>query len=120
MRAAVLLMALAAGVSTAAVSQTVVADIHVGGGPVQGRIVIGQPLYRYATPVIVNRYHVHRHVYQPVVVRHPSRGIGRGHHRVFLWYHPATGRYYDHAHAGFHGLRRVSVREHEGRYWHDR
>jgi hypothetical protein len=120
MRAAVLLLALAAGISTAAVSQTVVADIHVGDGPVQGRIVIGRPYYPYAAPIVVHRSHPAHQVYRPVVVRHPSHGIGRGYHRVFLWYHPVTGRYYDHAYAGLHGLRRVSVREHEGRYWHDR
>jgi len=120
MRAAVLLMALAAAVPTAAASQTVVADIHVGSGPVQGRIVIGRPYYPYAAPVVVYRSHVHRHVYRTVVVHRPTHRMGRGYHRVFLWYHPATGRYYDHVYPGLHGLRRVSVREHEGRYWHDR
>jgi hypothetical protein len=119
MRAAVLLVALAAVVPSAAVSQTVLADIQIGGGPVQGRIVIGQPVYRYAAPVVVDRYHVHRHGYQPVVVDHPWHGAGRGYHSVFLWYHNATGRYYDHAYPGLYGLRRVSVREHGGRYWHD-
>lgn len=119
MRAAVLLVALAAVVPSAAVSQTVLADIQIGGGPVQGRIVIGQPYYRYAAPVVVNRYHSHRHVYQPVIVHHPARGIGHSYHRVFLWYHPTTGRYYDRAYPGLHGLRRVNVREHGGRYWHD-
>jgi len=113
-------MALAAAVPAAAASQTVVADIHVGGGPVQGRIVIGRPYYPYAAPVVVHRSHARRHVYRPVVVHHPRHGLGRGYHRVFLWYHPATGLYYDHAYAGLHGLRRVSVREHAGRYWHGR
>jgi hypothetical protein len=119
MRAAVLLMALVAGVPAAAASQAVVADIHVGGGPVQGRIVIGQPYQRYAVPVVVNRYHLHSHGRPVLVHRHPH-DRGRGFHRVVLWYHPATGRYYDRAYPGLHGIRRVSVREHEGRYWYDR
>lgn len=119
MRAAVLLVALAAGVPSAAVSQTVLADIHVGGGPVQGRIVIGHPYQPYAAPVVVSRYHAHSH-YRPVVVHRHPQARGRGYHRVYLWYHPATGRYYDRPHPGLHGVRRVSAREHEGRYWHDR
>ena len=114
MRAVVLLVALAAVVPSAAVSQTVLADIHIGSGPVQGRIVIG-PTYHYAAPVVVSRYHAH----PPVVIHQRSYGNSRSYHRVYLWYHPATRRYYDHPYPGLHGLHRVSVREHKGRHWRD-
>jgi len=119
MRAVTLLLALAITVPSAAVSQTILADIHIGRGPVQGRIVIGHPSYYYPAPVVVTRYPEHRHSCHPIVVRHAPHGIGRGYHRAVLWYHPASGRYYDHRHSDFHGLRQVSAWEREGQHGYD-
>jgi len=118
MRAIPLVVALVIAIPSTSASQVVLADIHVGSGPVQGRIVVGYPRPYYAAPVVVSRYHAHRHVCRPVEVRHGYYGHGRP-HRVSLWYHPATGRYYDHPHPDFRGVRQVSVWEGEGRHWRD-
>jgi hypothetical protein len=119
MRVLPLVLALTTAVPSAAISQVVLADIHIGGGPVQGRVVIGHPGYYHPAPVIVSRYHSPRHVCRPVAVRYGPYRRGHPHHRVDMWFHPATGRYYDHPHPGARGLRRVSVWEDGGRHWRD-
>ena len=99
-------------------AQTVVADIRIGGGPVYGRVLIGHPPVYHSAPVVVAPYHEHYHC-RAVVVRHGPPGQIRRYHRAVVWYHPATGRYYEHRHPGLYGLRQVRVREMEGRYWFD-
>jgi hypothetical protein len=90
MRAIPLFVALVTAVPSMSASQVVLADIHIGGGPVQGRVVIGHPGYYHSAPVIVSRYHPPSRR-RPVAVRYgPYRLVTIV--SVDLWFHPATGQ----------------------------
>ena len=118
MRAVTLLLALAITVPSAAVSQTILADVHIGRGPVQGRIVLGFPGYYYA-PVVAHRYYEDCYRCRPVVVGHAPHGLAHGYYRVAPGHGAAIGRYHNSHHSAFHDLRGVSGWEREGQYRDD-
>ncbi|MGE0354263.1 MAG: hypothetical protein AB7I33_13115 [Gemmatimonadales bacterium] len=118
---------LATGLAAAAPAQAqvIAADVIIGGGPVSGRVVIGDPYPRHAE--------IYRH--QPrrvVVVRHAPRVIvvHRVHHRGWRERHyqrhgyRSIRVYWDQRHGRFFdsyrpGLREVSVYERNGQYYRD-
>ncbi|MBA3260661.1 MAG: hypothetical protein H0T68_14495 [Gemmatimonadales bacterium] len=98
-------------------AQQVSADVVVRGGPVAGRVVVGDgystyrrrpAVYRYAAPraVVIERVHRDRHH------RHWKR---HGFRPVTVYY--ANGRYYDRWHGHPHRVQRVVVYERDGRYY---
>lgn len=111
-------------------AQHVSADILIGGGPVAGRVVVGEPYYPPAyAPVVVYRQPrrvmvVDRYPPPRVVVVEPMHR-GRGwwkHHSlrpVALYYDSERGSYYDRYYRGYPGLREVTVYESDGRYYRD-
>jgi hypothetical protein len=103
------LFALAAlALPAGAQAQQVSADISIGGGPVAGRIIVGDPYYRHP-------------VYREIVVVPAHRGRGwyrnHGYRPVQVYYDSYHNRYYDRPYYG--GLRVVVVYRDGGRYYHD-
>jgi hypothetical protein len=103
------LFALAAlALPAGAQAQQVSADISIGGGPVAGRIIVGDPYYRHP-------------VYREIVVVHAHRGRGwysnHGYRPVQVYYDSYHNRYYDRPYYG--GLRLVVVYRDGGRYYQD-
>jgi hypothetical protein len=95
-------------------AQRVSADISIGGGPVAGRIIVGDPYYHHPS------YH-YRPVYREVVVVRGHRGHGwyrnRGYPTVRVYYDVDRDRYYDRPYCG--GLRAMVVFQGDGRYYRD-
>lgn len=125
-----LLAGLLAAASPAA-AQDVTADVVFRGGPVAGRVIVGD---RYSTyhrpPVVVYRRPVARRVvvverYAPRVVivervhrhRSPRAWARHGYRPVTLYY--IDGRYYDRWADGWPWAREVVVYERGGRYYWD-
>lgn len=106
-------------------AQRVSADILIGGGPVAGRLFIGDPYPAYRD-VYVHRRPVRRVVvqrYAPriiVVERFDHRGRRAKYHRQSFRrvhaYYDGRSRYYDRYQPG---LREVTVYEQNGRYYRD-
>lgn len=113
---------LAAPVTLAA--QRVSADIAIGGGPVSGRILIGDPYPYYHGDVAVRHYPRYRPAYREVVILRGHRGHGwyrrHGYHPVRAWYDaPRRFYYHDRPIHGRPGLREIVLWEREGRYIHE-
>ena len=109
------LFALAAlALPAGAQAQQVSADISIGGGPVAGRIIVGDPYYRHPT------YRYHPAYREIVVVRaHRGRGWYRQHRYrpVRVYYDSYRDHYYERPY--YEGLRMVVVYQDGGRYYHD-
>lgn len=105
-------------------AQRVVADIRVGSGPVEGRVIVGDPVYR--TPrtrvVIEARGHGRPLCREVAVVRfHGRRGWfhQRDYRAVTVWYDSDRDRYYDRNSGDRDGLREVIIYERGGRFYDD-
>jgi hypothetical protein len=117
MRVLPLLLVLAATGTGRSEAQAVMADIHIAGGPLYGRVVIGHPYRPYPVHAVIAPYA--HYPFHAVVVRHGPPGRVKRYHRAVIWYHPTSGHYYQHHHPGLRGLREVHVREANGQYWFD-
>jgi hypothetical protein len=110
-----LLTLAALALPAAAQAQRVSADIAIGGGPVAGRIIVGDPYYPRPS------YHYYRPAYREVVVLrgHHGRGWQRHHggRYVRVYYDAGRDCYYDREWHG--GLRAVVVYDDGGRYYRD-
>jgi len=109
------LFALAAlALPAGAQAQQVSADISIGGGPVAGRIIVGDPYYRHPT----YQYHP---AYREIVVVRGHRGNGWYRHHdyrsVRVYYDADRDCYYDRPYYG--GLRAVVVYQNDGRYYYN-
>jgi hypothetical protein len=109
------LFALAAlALPVGAQAQHVSADIAIGGGPVAGRIIVGDPYYRHPD-------YYHRPVYREIIVVRGHRGQGwyrhRGYRQVRVYYDSGRDCFYDRPY--YRGLRAIDVYHHDGRYYYD-
>jgi hypothetical protein len=108
---------------TLASAQRVSADIRIGSGPVDGRIVVGGPYHRGGIEVGARDYD--RHGYGEVVVYRVHRGYGwwrnRGYRAVTMWYDVDRDRYFDRQsrYDRRDGLREVVIYERDGRYYRE-
>lgn len=114
---------IATALPTLASAQRVSADIRIGTGPVDGRIVVGEPYHHGSIAVGDRNYD--RHGYGEVVVYRVHRGYGwwrnRGYRAVTVWYDADRDRYYDRRSRMDRrdGLREVVIYERDGRYYRD-
>jgi hypothetical protein len=107
-----------------AAAQRVTADIRIGSGPVEGRVVVRDPDYRYPRTRVEDRsrYHQHRGYREVEVIRiHGRRGWmhQRGYRAITVWYDSDRDRYFDGRHDDRDGLRAVVIYEREGRFYRD-
>jgi hypothetical protein len=121
---------LAALVATAlpslASAQRVSADIRIGSGPIDGRIVVGEPVGAYHRRIVeVDGRDDRRSAYGEVVVVRVHRGQGwwrnRGYRAVTVWYDADRDRYYDlrDRFDDRDGMRQVVIYQRDGRYYGD-
>lgn len=100
-------------------AQQVVADISIAGGPVSGRIIVGDPYPRYHRTYVERR---HRPAYHEVIVIRGHRGHGwyrnQGYRVVRVYYDRGRNSFYDRPYHS--GLRAIVVYERGGRYYADR
>lgn len=121
-------LVLAALVATAlpalASAQRASADIRIGSGPINGRIVVGEPVYVHSSRIVqVDPRDYDRSSYGELVVYRVHRGYGwwrnRGYRAVPVWYDADRDRYYDRRDRYYDrdGLREVVIYERGGRYY---
>jgi len=100
-------------------AQQVSADVAIRGGPVAGRVVVGEGYSTYRRPVVVYRRAPARViVVERVYVRH-HRALrhwkGHEYRPVVVYYR--DGRYYDRYVRGGPPMREVVIYERDGRYY---
>lgn len=111
-----------------ATAQRVSADIRIGSGPIDGRILVGEPVGVHSRRIIdVGPRDYGRPAYGEFEVYRVHRGHGwwrnRGYRAVTVWYDIDRDRYYDHRYydqRARDGLREVIIYERDGRYYGDR
>jgi hypothetical protein len=100
-------------------AQRVSADVAIRGGPVAGRVVVGDGYSTYRRPVVYRRVPARVIVVERVYVRHGHafRNWSRhGFRQVVVFYR--DGRYYDRDVRGGPPMREVVIYERNGRYYH--
>ena len=107
-----------------ATAQRVSADIRIGSGPVDGRIVVGEPVWGHSRRIIeVDPRDYGRPAYREMSVYRIHRGYGwwrnRGYRAVTVWYDADRDRYYEHRDRYRDGLREVVIYERDGRFYGD-
>lgn len=98
-------------------AQRVSADVAIRGGPVAGRVVVGDGYSTYRRPVVYRRVPARVIVVERVYVRHhrAMRHWQRhGFRPVVVYYR--DGRYYDRDMRGGPPMREVVIYERDGRY----
>ncbi len=103
-------------------AQRVVADIQIGSGPVDGRIIIGDPIPRYPRrSEEIDGRHRDRTGYREVEVYRVHGGRDwmrhRGYRAVTMWYDAERDRYFDRNEGDRDGRREVVIYERDGRYF---
>jgi hypothetical protein len=122
MRTSIVAGSLLAALSLAAPlsAQRVSADVAIRGGPVAGRVVVGDGYSTYRRPVVYRRVPARVIVVERVYVRHQHRAWRNwqrhGFRQVVVYYR--DGRYYDRAFRGGPPMSQVVIYERNGRYYH--
>ena len=100
-------------------AQKVSAEVVVRGGPVAGRVTVGNEYSSYQHPrrvVVVERYAPRIIVVERLRHRHHGKHWKRKAYRPVVVYY-VDGRYYDRYHVDRRGLKRVVVYERGGRFY---
>ena len=127
-----MLALLGAGLSLSSPARAqVMADIHIGPGPVGGRVIVGDPYVVVREPVVVRRPALRVLPVERLAPRHPSWYHRKGWRPVTVWFdgrrflHPASAwrPYYREvvvlARGGRFGISDPIVGRKYERYWHD-
>jgi len=100
-------------------AQRVSADVAIRGGPVAGRVVVGDGYSTYRRPVVYRRVPARVIVVERVYVR-DHRALRHwqrhGFRPVVVYYR--DGRYYDRDMRGGPPMREVVIYQRDGRYYH--
>jgi hypothetical protein len=100
-------------------AQRVSADVAIRGGPVAGRVVVGDGYSTYRRPVVYRRVPARVIVVERVYLRH-HRALGHwqrhGFRPVVVYYR--DGRYYERDMRGGPPMREVVIYQRDGRYYH--